>query len=402
MKIIVPAIGSRGDVQPYINLCQGLQEAGHDVVLATNPTLVSLAGSHGVKCVPVGPPVDMGVEGARLMAQSFNNMWIGMIRVMQLGARLVEEAYPDVLKICQGADLVITSDTGSGIVEADRLNIPWISVTLQPGRIPVADANTPFFARMIWGMLGKLFIAPTNRFRKRAGVQPVEDISRLMSSRLILLPVSRHVAPPDSRWPRHIVQTGYWFPRPDRIWFPPRDLLDFLERGNKPIAVSLGVMSMSGKQAGESVRIVLRAIERAGVRAVIQGWDEALRDLQLPETVCAIGSMPHAWLFDQVSMVIHHGGFGTTAAVLRAGVPGIVIPHVIDQFYWGQRVYELGVSPKWIPRGKLNPENLSNAILQARNDACMRDKARELGSRIRAEEDGVSAAVRAIESCFDQ
>lgn len=161
-------------------------------------------------------------------------------------------------------------------------------------------------------------------------------------------------------------------------------------------------MSMSGKQAGESARIVLRAIERAGVRAVIQGWDEALRDLQLPETVCAIGSMPHAWLFDQVSMVIHHGGFGTTAVVLRAGVPGIVIPHVIDQFYWGQRVYELGVSPKWIPRGKLNPENLSDAILQARNDACMRDKARELGSRIRAEEDGVSAAVRAIESCFDQ
>jgi sterol 3beta-glucosyltransferase len=92
MKIVVATIGSRGDVQPYINLCQGLQAAGIDVTLATNPTLCALAESHGVKPAPVGPAVDMGEVGARLMAQSFGNMWIGMIRVMQLGARLVEQA----------------------------------------------------------------------------------------------------------------------------------------------------------------------------------------------------------------------------------------------------------------------------------------------------------------------
>src|SRR4030042_1562412 len=113
MKIVVATIGSRGDGPPYINLCQGLREAGHEVVLATNPTLCSLAASHGVESVPVGPAVDMGAEGARLLAQSFNNMWLGMIRVMQLGARLVEKAYPDVLRVCQGAKLVIASDTGS-------------------------------------------------------------------------------------------------------------------------------------------------------------------------------------------------------------------------------------------------------------------------------------------------
>src|SRR6266508_4964516 len=114
IKIIVAAISSRGDVQPYINLCQGLMAAGHDVTLATNPTLCELAIDHGVASAPIGSPMDMGEAGARLMAQSFNNMWIGMIRVMQLGARLVEEAYPDVIKLCKGADLLITTDTGSG------------------------------------------------------------------------------------------------------------------------------------------------------------------------------------------------------------------------------------------------------------------------------------------------
>ncbi len=177
MKIILAAIGSRGDVQPYINLCQGLQEAGHDVTLATNPTLCSLAAAHSVKSAPIGPPVDMGEVGARLLAQSFNNMWIGMIRVMQLGARLVEEAFPDVVKLCQGADLLITTDTGSGIAEAESLGLPWISVTLQPGRIPLPNPHPSLVDRLVWPVLAMLFIAPTNRFRKRVGAPPAKDIS---------------------------------------------------------------------------------------------------------------------------------------------------------------------------------------------------------------------------------
>jgi sterol 3beta-glucosyltransferase len=397
MKIVVATIGSRGDVQPYINLCQGLKEAGHDVVLATNPTLCPLAVSHGVTSVPVGPAVDMGAVGAQLMAQSFDNMWIGMIRVMQFGGRLVEEAYPDVLKVCQGADLVIASDTGSGIAEAEKLNIPWISVTLQPARIPVKNATQSFLGRAVWAVMGKLFIAPTNRFRKRVGAPPVKDIASMMSTRQILLPVSQYVAPPDPRWPSHVYQTGYWFARPQKEWEPPRELLDYLEGGDRPIAVSLGVMGLSGKRARQGAKIILGSLERANVRAIIQGWDEALHSLEIPKTVFHAGALPHSWLFDQVSMVIHHGGFGTTAAVLRAGVPGIVIPHVIDQFYWGQRVNELGVGPGFISRGKLNVENLSEAIMRVRNDGRMQEKASELGNKIRSEEDGVSAAVRAIE-----
>jgi UDP:flavonoid glycosyltransferase YjiC (YdhE family) len=398
MKIVVATIGSRGDVQPYINLCQGLQEAGHDVVLATNPTLRSLADSHGVTSVPVGPSVDMGAVGAQLMAQSFNNMWIGMIRVMQFGARLVEEAYPDVLKVCQWADLVITSDTGSGIAEAEKLSIPWISVTLQPARIPVTNASRSFLGRVVWSAMGKLFIAPTNRFRKRVGAPPVKDITSMMSTRRILLPVSQHVAPPDPRWPSHVYQTGYWFARPQKEWEPPRDLLEFLEGGDKPIAVSLGVMSTSGKQARQGAQIILKALERTNVRAIIQGWDEAtLLDLGISKTVYHAGAMPHSWLFDQVSIIIHHGGFGTTAATLRAGIPGIVIPHVIDQFYWGQEVNKLGVSPGFISRGKLNVENLSEAIMQVKNDGQIQKKASDLGHKIRAEADGVTVAVRAIE-----
>jgi sterol 3beta-glucosyltransferase len=78
-------------------------------------------------------------------------------------------------------------------------------------------------------------------------------------------------------------------------------------------------------------------------------------------------------------------------------VPGIVVPHVIDQFYWGQQVNELGVGPGFISRGKLNVENLSEAIMRVRNDGQMQEKAGELGNKIRSDADGVTAAVRAME-----
>ncbi len=397
MKIIIAAIGSRGDVQPYINLARGLQEAGHDITLATNPTLCALAASHQVNSAPVGPAVDMGEEGARLMAQSFDNMWIGMIRVMSLGARLVEQAYPDVLQICQDADLLITTDTGSGIAEAESLRLPWISVTLQPARIPVPAKKTTLISRLVWPLMGRAFIAPTNRFRKRVGAPPAKDISDLMSKRMVLLPVSRHVAPPDPRWPDYVKPTGYWLNRTESNWSPPSDLQEFLNIGEKPIAVSLGVMSMSGKQARLGAQIVLQSVREAGVRAIIQGWDEALQGVELPASVYHAGSLPHNWLFEQVSAVVHHGGFGTTASVLRSGVPGIIIPHVIDQFYWGQQVYMLGAGPKFITRGSLNAPALSQAISEALNDSHMKERAARIGEHIRAEPDGVMAAVRLIE-----
>jgi sterol 3beta-glucosyltransferase len=397
MKIIVATIGSRGDVQPYINLCQGLLAAGHDVTLATNPTLCALAQAHGVPACPVGPAVDMGEVGARLLAQSFNNMWLGMIRVMQLGAHLVEEAFPDVLALCRGVDLVITTDSGSGVAEAEKLGVAWISVTLQPGRIPMPKEHPNLVDRTIWPVMSSLFVMPTNRFRKRVGVPPVKDISEMMSKRMVLLPVSRHVAMPDPRWPAQVHPTGYWFARPQAGWKPPENLVHFLQAGERPIAVSLGVMSNSGSQARQGAQIVLQATQDAKVRAIIQGWDEGLRGLTLPETVYHAGSLPHDWLFDQVDAVIHHGGFGTTAAVLRSGAPGIVVPHIIDQFFWGMRVGELGAGPKYIPRGQLGVKNLCEAIRQSLQDSGMREKAAQLGAAIRAEPDGVVNAVKWIE-----
>ncbi len=396
MKIVVVTIGSRGDVQPYINLCQGLKEAGHEVQLATNPTLCPLVDTHKLTSLPIGPPVDMGDLGERIMEQSFNNMYIGVIRVMRFAAKLVEEAYQDVLKACEGADLVIVSDTGSGSAAAEKLGVPWISVTLQPMRVPKLNPDPPIFWRIMGGLIDKLTILPINRSRKRLGAPLVTDFAGMQSRRMIILPVHQNIAPADPQWPDYVHQTNYWYARPLVDWSPPKDLLDFIAAGEKPIAVSLGVMSASLMGKTRTAGKVLQAIHQAGVRAIVQGWDETCRQPS-PGNIFYAESMPHDWLFNQVSAVIHHGGFGTTAAVFRAGVPGIVIPHVLDQFYWGDRVYRLGLGPKYISRAKLKVDDLSRAILQAVSDEAMRERAAELGNDIQNEPDGVKSAVSIIE-----
>ena len=218
---------------------------------------------------------------------------------------------------------------------------------------------------------------------------------------MILLPVSPSVAPANPNWPAQIHQTGYWFARPQQGWQPPQSLLDFLDAGEKPVAISLGVMSVSGKKAEESARLVMDAIRAAGVRAIVQGWEPELIKANGSSTeVYSAGPLPHGWLFDQVAAVIHHGGFGTTAAGLRSGVPGIVIPHIIDQFVWGQTVFNLGVGPKYITRCRLTAENVAAAIHQALTDRQLQARACEIGRKIRSEPDGVTRAVTWIEQAI--
>jgi sterol 3beta-glucosyltransferase len=117
----------------------------------------------------------------------------------------------------------------------------------------------------------------------------------------------------------------------------------------------------------------------------------------LPDSILRVGAVPHDWLFPRMAAVIHHGGAGTTAAGLRAGVPSVVVPSFGDQFFWGWRVGELGVGPKPIPRVKLTAAKLAGAIRQAVSDEGMRGKAAQVGRQIDAE-DGVGNAVALIEA----
>jgi sterol 3beta-glucosyltransferase len=327
---------------------------------------------------------------------------IGLMRVMRFAFAMLEQSHADLMALCRHADVVIVSHTAVGSIEADSLGLPKISVTLFPQAIPVHDPSEPLLKRAIgalagWGM-GLVMSRPLNRIRRRVGVPPMGP-EGITSKTLNLLPISPHVYPPDPRWePRHRM-TGYWFAASPQAWTPPDDLLAFLDAGDSPVVVSLGAMALGGTDMLATACLTLEALLQVDARAIIQGWDGAMASLSLPPTVYHAGSVPHTWLLPHACCLVHHGGFGTTAAAFRAGIPAVVIPHIIDQFIWGQRVFELGVGPKPIPRSKLTAANLAAALEQVLHDPVLQVKAGELGHLIRAET-GIQTAVRLIENAM--
>ncbi|HZG69876.1 MAG TPA: glycosyltransferase, partial [Herpetosiphonaceae bacterium] len=190
----------------------------------------------------------------------------------------------------------------------------------------------------------------------------------------------------------------YWFLDDSEAWTPPPDLLAFLAAGAPPVYVGFG--SMAGRDPASTTRIVLEAVERSGQRAVIAtGWGGLVTG-SVPESVHVIEAVRHDWLFPRVAAVVHHGGAGTTAEGLRAGIPTVICPFFGDQPFWGRRIHALGLGPEPIQQKRMTSGQLAEAIRTAATDPNMRRRAAEVGAQIRSER-GVEQAVRILEASLD-
>lgn len=401
MNILIPTIGTRGDVQPYIALAEGLMAGGHSVTIATHPIQRSLVESYQVPFAPVGPDVDLALETNQIYESAWH--WVGGFKkVMDFSFDMLEKIHDDLLQLCGNLDLMIVSHTGAGSIEADQLGLPKISVTLFPQAIPVNDPDSLWLMRAAGKLAGKgmaLFMeAPLNRIRARLSIDPMGP-EGITSSALNLIPISPHVHSPDSRWEERHQMTGYWFAPMPETWQPSSGLRSFLESGPPPVVISLGAMAVNGKNTNQLVGIILEAIDDAGVRGVIQGWQGLISQDELPSTIYHAGSVPHDWLLSRSAGVVHHGGFGSTAAGLRAGIPSLAIPHIIDQFMWGQKIFDLGAGPRPIPRKKLSADVLAEALREMADNQSITQQAKCLGEKIQAE-DGVKTACELIKGLY--
>jgi sterol 3beta-glucosyltransferase len=171
----------------------------------------------------------------------------------------------------------------------------------------------------------------------------------------------------------------------------------FLAAGEPPVYVGFG--SMAGRNPERTTRIVIAALQQAGLRGVLAtGWG-GLATNEVPATLHLLDQAPHDWLFPRMAAVAHHGGAGTTAAGLRAGCPTIICPFFGDQPFWGRRVHELGAGSRPVPQKQLTSDKLAAALRDAVGNASIRRQALALRDRIRSE-DGIAKAVAIIEKEF--
>jgi sterol 3beta-glucosyltransferase len=415
VRIAIITIGSRGDVQPFIALGQGLIKAGHTIRLATHQDFEVFVKSHGLEFCPIrGNPQEMvGSQEMREVLEKGNFIatWRQMMRDAE---RAIHEWMEDSLAACQGMDLIIAGgvSVSAGISVAEKYHLPLLQAfvfpvtptrafpsILLPQTLPKLGGAFNFLSSRLILQLGWLGArSMLNRTRKKIlDLPPYSFAEPSQASRSkgfpMLFGFSPSVIPKPADWRADDHVTGYWFLDPPADWTPPQDLLDFLQAGSSPVYIGFG--SMGSRKPAETTDLVLQALAKAQQRAILlSGWG-GLQKTDLPASVFMIDSIPHAWLFAHVAAVVHHGGAGTTGAGLRAGVPSIVIPFTTEQAFWGQRVHNLGVGPAPISRRKLTVDRLAQAIEEAVTNIAMRQRAAELGAKIQAE-DGIANAVEII------
>jgi UDP:flavonoid glycosyltransferase YjiC (YdhE family) len=131
-------------------------------------------------------------------------------------------------------------------------------------------------------------------------------------------------------WGPEIYVAGFYSLPKDISFEPPADLWSFINAGEPPIYIGFGSIIFDDPQA--MMEMILAAVEQAGVRALIsRGWARlGTEGCQAADNVFVLGDVPHSWLFEHVSAVIHHGGAGTTAAGLAAGKPTVIVPFFGD------------------------------------------------------------------------
>lgn len=409
-KVSILTVGSRGDVEPFIALAKELMTEGYEVQLVTHIDFMPLASRHGVKVAPI--QLSSKAFTAPLMNPPETNHFT-KVRIMRgLIEPLLQSILPEMWQAADGSDAIISSGTTLwGLDIAEKLQVPHILVALQPLFATEEFPHVLMSDLPAWnGLINKLsyifvgysywqMIARAINDWRVDYLELPKKIDRIVdpavwSNQLHLLAYSSLVVPQPSDWAGNVFTTSYWR-LSSSAYQPTKQLNHFLESSHeKPIYIGFG--SMLCEDMRHLASMVISALCQSGSRGIISFEERYLEGIHLPENIINVGSVPHDWLFPKLAGAIHHGGAGTTAAALIAGIPSVAITFLnSDQIFWGRRLYELGVGLPPIKKEDLSTNKLMKAIegLTSRN---LQMKATQLGHEIK-QENGCERAVLLID-----
>ena len=418
-RIVLTTFGSFGDVHPYMAIALELRHRGHHPVIATSELYREKMLASNFEFVPVSPHIPPPQDQDPEMMEKVMHPRSGSgFLLHEMLFPYVREGYAELLQAVAGADLLVTHPiTFAGPLVAQKTGIPWVSTVLAPASFFSAydPPRPPFWpwlrhlsilgpGFMTWFLNGakKIYRNETyEQFRRELGLpdrgHPLFEGAH--SPDLVLALFSELFAQPQPDWPPNARATGFAFYDGRNELEMPGELTDFLDHGAPPIVFTLGTSAVW--VARDFFRESIAATQLLNRRAVLLIGDERNKiTASLPPEIIAVEYAPFESLLERGCAIIHHGGVGTTAQCLRAGIPTLIVPFAFDQPDNAAHAERLGTS-RTLPRSKYRRDNVARELDKLLNIPQYALKAKSVGEQLRNEH-GTARACDAIEEFLEQ
>lgn len=391
MRIYLTTLGSRGDHEPFRALAHEAARRGHEVHfahtedLATDPearyTEWELPGSIEKWISQSGVSVIKALKDYREHLKPLQEA------ILDASAKQIRSLKPDVVVYHPKVQTapVVAHEVGAIAVLAEPMPIMTPTSEFPTGAI-VANLgpwlNRQTYHLVDWGI--KVFGDQAITLARRLGVSAAPDLT--------LCAVSPTLVPTPHDWPDTAMVTGQWHLSSQETL--DKELSAFVSSGDVLYA---GVGSMKRGNPVRRARVIVDAARSLGMKTLlVTGWGGLEPDEEISQAsdVLVRESVSHQDVLPHISVAIHHGGAGTTHAMLRAGVPSVFMPFIVDQPWWAMRLHAAGLGPKAVSPSCRRPGVLAKAIASAKGYT---DAVKKASQEINAE-NGVAAAMDFIES----
>lgn len=412
MHILITTLGSYGDTYPMVGLGVELSRRGHQVTLLTNPYFEPLASKYGLYFVPIGTLQQyqqfanhpLLFDPRKSLSVIFNTLLIPSIRSAY--QRLSEHVRP-------GETVMLSAITvfAARLVQ-EKQHIPNITVHLTPMAFKSAyemPKNAMFsfpnwlplaLKRLYWWVADKLVVDPLvcpelNALRKELGLA---SASRIMtrwghSPQMVIGLFPAWYASPQPDWPPVTRLTGFPLFTEDQEKALAPEVKDFLQAGEPPIIFMPGSLM---QQADHYFRTAVEYCQAAGRRAILLSRFAQHIPAGLPKTVRHFEYIPFQQILPYAAVLAHHGGIGTCAQVMQAGVPQLIHPMAYDQYDNAWRIRGLGIGDWIAPKDWILPQ-VASKLQALTTSADVRQQCHYIASRF-VDQDPLADTCRLVES----
>ncbi len=410
-RVVLTAVGSLGDLHPYLAIGQELARRGHRPAVATVPSFRERVEAAGLEFAPMRAAT-ADEPSPELIQKVFDGRRGVEYIVRRLILPALPMAYADTLQAAEGADLLVAHPLTWGTrLVAERKGIPWVSTMLAP--VSLLSATDP---PTLPGMeLVRRLDPPPHAWRlffhlaermARSWMLPYDDLRRSLglpntgnplfggghSPLRELALFSPAFGPPQPDWPPQTTATGFsFFEQPTE---PTPNLDRWLEAGPPPVIFTLGSSAVNAP--GDFFRESAAAARRIGRRALLLGAKPGEVAVRPGQDLFFLPYGSYARIFPRGAAVVHQGGIGTTAEALRAAVPMLVVPFGVDQPDNAARAVRLGVG-RTLSRRRYREHRVARELRVLLEQTTFAAKASALGETVRAE-GGAEKACDALEA----